>query len=117
MRLYKGYSIKMKSQTLFEEYQVVFVHPCPEEGSENMRFIVNVASPPSASSQRHHKQVICPYVPLTSAALCGASTSVSFVLSEFTCVLCLGGVAKHVKCFLKSAKLILSTGHIKSNYL
>ena len=38
------------SQTLFEEYQVVFVHPCPEEGSENMQFIVNVASPPPARS-------------------------------------------------------------------
>ena len=79
------------SQTVCEEYQVVFVHPCSKEDSENMRFIVNVESSPPASSQGNPLQVICPYVPSTihafSTALCGASTSVSLVLSEFTCVL------------------------------
>ena len=36
--------------------QIIFVHPCPEEGSENMRFTANVAKPlpPPASSQGHH---------------------------------------------------------------
>ena len=43
---------------------VVFVHPCPEEGGENMQFIVNVASLPPISSQGYW-QVICPYVSLT----------------------------------------------------
>ena len=74
---------------MFKEYQVVFVQPYPEEGSENTRFIVSVASAPPGSSPGHHWQVICPYVPLTIhaffTALFGASTSVSFVLSEFTC--------------------------------
>ena len=93
-----------------------FVLPCPEEGSENMRFIVNVASPHRASSQRHHQQIICPYIPLIilvySTALCGASTSVSFVLSEFTCVLCVSVVVKRARCFLKSTNLIVSSGNI-----
>ena len=76
---------------MFEEYQVVFVHPCSEEGSENnMRFIVNVPSQPLASIQGHHCQVICPYVPLTiyafSTDLFGAYTSVSFVLRNLCLV-------------------------------
>ena len=60
--------------------------------------------------------VICPYVPLTihafSTALCGASTGVSFVLSEFTCIVRVSDVAK--RCFLKSSKLIVSAGNITS---
>ena len=39
---------------MFEEYQVVFLHPCPEESSENMRFIVKVAGPAAASFEGHH---------------------------------------------------------------
>ena len=54
-------------------------------GSENMRFIVNVASSPPASSQGCNWHVICPYVPLIilafSTALCVASTTVTFSLS------------------------------------
>ena len=85
-------------QTLFHQnvkpnsvtgISVVFVHLFPEEGSENMRFIVNV-SPFPASFVGHHQQAICPYVPLTihafSTALCGAYTvflsfSVSLLVS------------------------------------
>ena len=67
---------------MFEEYQVVFVLPCPEEGSENMRFIVYVASSLPTRSQEHHLQVICFYVPLTihafSTALCGESNRCFF---------------------------------------
>ena len=38
---------------MFEDYQEVFVHSCPEQGSENMQFIVNVASPPLTSLAGH----------------------------------------------------------------
>ena len=69
---------------MLEEHQVVFVHPCPEEGNVNMWLIVNVAIPPSVSFQGHHRQVIFPYVLLNihafSTALCGASTSIFSVL-------------------------------------
>ena len=42
---FKYEAIQTLFQTVFEEYQVVFVHHCPEEGSENMRFTVNIANP------------------------------------------------------------------------
>ena len=34
-------------QTVFEEYKVVFVHPCPEEGSVNMRLMLQIHPRPS----------------------------------------------------------------------
>ena len=90
---------------MFEEYQVLLVHPCPEEGNENIRFIVNVVSSLPASSQGNPLQVICLYASLIIhvffTALCGASTSVSFILSEFvSCAV--RGVAKRAGCFLKA---------------
>ena len=80
---------------MFEEYHVVFVLLCPQEGSENMRFIINVASSPPTSSQGHHA---------FSTPLCGASTSVSFVLIEFTFVLYSKRRCKTSKMFPKKRK-------------
>ena len=86
---------------------LLFMIPCPEEGSKIMRFIVNVASPA--------RQVTCPYVPLSihafSTAMCGASTSVFFSFSVSLLVSCaVSSVAKLARCFLKSAELIESAG-------
>ena len=103
---------------MFEKYQIVFVHPFPEEGNENMQSIVNAESSPQASSQVNPLQVICPYVPLTIhaffTALCGASkVFILFSASLFvSCVVI--GVGKRARCFLKSAKLIVSARNITS---
>ena len=62
---------------MFEEYQVNFVHPCSEEGSENIRFIVNVTSPSLLALKDITSRSFVPNLPLTikifSTALCGAS--------------------------------------------
>ena len=94
---------------MFEEYQIVFVLSSPEEGNENMRFIVNVESSPPANSQGNPLPVICPYVPFTihafSTALCGASASVSFVLGEFTFVVSSKRCCKTCKMLPKWGKI------------
>ena len=64
------------------------------------------------------KNIIACHVPLTvlnfSTALCGAFTSVSFVRSEFTCVLCSKQCCKTCKMLPKSTKLMVSAGNISS---
>ena len=76
-----------------------------------MRVIVNVEVHPRKALNEIHSRSFAPYVLLLihafSTALCGAYTSVSFVLNEFvSCAV--SGVAKRAISFLKSVKLIVS---------
>ena len=99
----------MAIQTLFNQnvkpniVQVIFVHPCPEEGSENMQFIVNVASPPSASSQGFKltgNLSLCIFNHSRFYnAFCGASSTVSFVPVSLLVYCELSGVANHARCY------------------
>ena len=80
--------------------------PCPDEGIENMRFIVKVESSTPASFQGY------PYVPLTAAPfplLCVMHLPVFLSFSLSLLVSCeVSGVEKLVRWFLKSAKLCMS---------
>ena len=91
---------------MFEEYQVVLVHSCPEEGSENMRFNVNVASPPwpalkditSRSFVSMYRSLFMPF-PL----LCVVHLPVFLSFSVSLLVPCaLSGVAKRARCYFFS---------------
>ena len=82
---------------------MAFVHPCPEEGSENMRFIANVASSPPAALKDISSRSFVPIYryPFTPFPLfCVVNLPVFLSFSVSLLVSCtVSGVAKRAKYF------------------
>ena len=88
---------------MFEEYQVVFVHPCPEEGSENMRFIVRVEVHPRPALKDITSRLFVPMYHSTIKTfplLCVVPPQVFLPFSVSLLVSCAAsGIAKCARCY------------------